>query len=93
MEQIVVVQLRISDGSTHPVQCRGIVKNPLIPGQVILVQCIDPVPTQFGEVHDGNWSVSTNDIANYVVGRIEEELEEDEDTEEVNNPALEQQGA
>lgn len=91
MAQIVVVHLRITDGSTFPIRCKGIAKNPLVPGQLILIECIDDVPTSFGPVKNGNWSINAGDIGNYVIGEMDiqesKELpdipEEDEDTEEV----------
>jgi len=82
---MVVVQLKVSDGNTYPVRCKQIQPNPILETHIVLVDCLDPVPTQFGELVNAHWCVDKADIANYVVGKKlkdEEDLSDDV-TEEV----------
>lgn len=72
---MVVVHLKVSDGNTLPVRCKQIQPNSILDTHLVLVDCMDPIPTHFGEIHNAHWCVSKEDIANYIVGEQIPELE------------------
>jgi hypothetical protein len=65
-----IVALKIEGGGLFTVRCRDIVKDSVVPGNVVLIRCLDPIPTQWGKLETEAWSISPSDIANYMQGEV-----------------------
>ena len=63
-----LVHLRVSDGSTFAVRCRELSRDALVPGNLLLLGVLDPVPTPGGPFSAHAWSVGASDVANYMQG-------------------------
>lgn len=63
-----LVHLRVGDSATFAVRCRELSRDALIPGNVLMVGVLDPVPTEHGLFTVNAWSVGASDIANYMHG-------------------------
>lgn len=63
-----LVHLRVNDGSTFAVRCRELARDALVPGNVLMIGCMDPVPTRSGLFAVHTWSVGAADVANYMQG-------------------------
>ncbi len=63
-----LVHLRVSDGATFAVRCRELSRDALVPGHILMLGVLDPVPTAQGPFNANAWSVGPTDIANYMQG-------------------------
>lgn len=84
-----IVVLRTDGGKFFTVRCRDLVKDTLLPDNLVLVGCMDPIPSSAGLMDADIWSVHSSDIANYLKGQLkvqaaqgEQELPVDPPTEE-----------
>lgn len=65
-----VVALKTDNGGVFVVRCKDLVKDSVVPGNVVLIRCLDPVPTKWGPMETEVWSVNPADIGNYMQGEI-----------------------
>jgi len=84
-----IVALKVEGGGLFTIRCRDIVKDSIVEGNVVLIRCLDPVPTQWGMLETEAWSVNPADIGNYMQGEIlvekkapKQQVEEKQDQEE-----------
>lgn len=64
-----IVVLKTDGGKFYTVRCRDLVKDTVLPDNLVLVGCMDPIPSPFGLMETDIWSVHGTDIASYMKGQ------------------------